>query len=131
MSAINFPLIDAAAEAAIIQYQSRISNMLNTAELRERVMDGAELDVGYGEIEVLLCNTAARYELIPRKIEIMELEPPDDPVALEKLAWINAVLSKLSHRSDEREKAFRFKDPTRPSDEVIVSLDVLMKFFEA
>jgi hypothetical protein len=123
--------IDGDAERAIIAYQSRISNMLNIQDMRERVMDCAMQGVGYGAIEVLLCCTLAHYEFDPQWVVIAEEARPDNERALRYLEWVEKTVATINRYASRIETIYGFPDPTRASDAVLISLAIIINYFES
>jgi hypothetical protein len=117
-------------ERAIVAFQSRISGALNVPYARDLVMDCVELGVPSHVLEALLCSTLARYELIPRRIEVMVSASPNSARALRYLAWIDGVLAETNRNAGQTEAVFGFEDPTRVPDEVLSSLTIVTGHFK-
>jgi hypothetical protein len=79
-------------ESAIIRYQSRVSNLL-TSELRWRCFDRG---VPYGKLEILLCVTIARYELLPARLELMRKAATGDPRSIRDLERVELRLKETN-----------------------------------
>ena len=122
--------IDGDAERAIIEYQSRISNALNVQDMRERIMDCGERGVGYNVIEVLLCCTVAHYEFDPQWVQLAEEARPGNDRARRYLEWIKKFVTAANRLSDQIEAIYGFKDPTRASVAVLISILIIINHFE-
>jgi hypothetical protein len=109
-------LIHGDATSAILAYQSKVSNALNAQH--HLIMDCAVLDVPYHVLEALLCNALARYELLPRRIEIIYMAQRDDARALRELRWIDSVLAGQARNAEQTGVMFKIEDPTGMPDEV-------------
>jgi hypothetical protein len=124
-------LVHGNAASAIVAYQSRVSNALNAQH--HLIMDCVDQSVPYHVLEALLCNALARYELVPRRIEIIYMARRDDARALRELRWIDDVLAGQARNAEQTGVMFKIDDPTGAFDEVREargSLSVVIGRFE-
>jgi hypothetical protein len=123
-------LFHGSAESTIIAYQSRVQSALNVPDARDLVMDCVELGVAPYILEALLCSTLARHELIPRRIEIMASVVPKNETVLGYLKYIDRVVAETNRNAGQTEAVFGFEDPTKVSDDVLISLTIVTGHFK-
>ena len=127
---MTIEFIHGEVDSAIISYQSRVSNRLNL-EIRGLVMDCGDLGVPYYKLEMLLCVTLARYELLPRQIELMPLVRRGNQKALRDLLWIDDFLGAQNRIAYQTGMLFDIDDPTASrAEEIRGSLTVAIEYFD-
>jgi hypothetical protein len=123
---MTIKFIHGSVEGAIIAYQSRVSSALGLLpDARARVMDCVQRGVPYPELEILLCVTLARYDLLPLRIKLMRLAATYDKRAIRYLEWIEDVLKAANRLAEQTGPVLMIDDQTGASREVFAALSVV------
>jgi hypothetical protein len=118
--------LNVTAEQALRVYHSRVCNTL-TADIRFAAQD---LGVSYHDLVALSCSALARYELTPRRIEVMRQAGRDNARALREMDWIEGVLRLADRNAGQTSRVFDFEDPTGVSDDAFGAVGVLTDHFK-
>jgi hypothetical protein len=121
--------INSEADRAILEYQSRVSNTLNSGEPYEAMLRCNALGVPYHKLEGLLCNALAHWELIPLRIEVMRSTRVDNDKARRWLAIIDASMQMTNRNADWTDKLLVI-DPERIPDDLLDALAKLRGHYE-
>jgi hypothetical protein len=108
-------------------YHARVGNAL--ALTPDILFDAQKLGLTQLTLMAVGCAALARYELIPRRIEVMRLARPHNARALRDLELIEATLRLADRNAGQTSRVFEIEDPTGVSDDAFGAVGVLKGHF--
>ena len=108
-------------------YHARVGNALALAP--DILFATQKLGLTQLTLMAVSCAALARYELIPRRIEVMRLARPHNARALRELELIEATLRLADRNAGQTSRVFKIEDPTGVSDDAFDAVGVLKGHF--
>jgi hypothetical protein len=115
-------------ERALHAYHARVGNALTLAP--DILFEAQRLGVTQLTLVAVSCAALARYELIPRRIEVMRAARPHNARHLRELELIESTLRLADRNAGQTSRVFKIEDPTSVADDAFDAVDVLTNHFK-
>jgi hypothetical protein len=115
-------------ERALHAYHARVGNSLALAP--DILFAAQRLGVTQLTLMAVSCAALARYELIPRRIEVMRQARKNDARALRELDSIEAILRLADRNAGQTSRVFKIEDPTSVPEAAFGAVGVLKGHFK-